>query len=147
MTTRELRTRATYDADLVLKTAGLIAASAAVATIVDLGDGDIMGDVIVDVSACEVATGDESYMVVAQFSDKSDFADTIINGAVLPLGDAAGLATIFNSVGDVDMVEGRYKLPFTNKFDSVSYRYMRLYTVVAGTIATGINYTAYIAKR
>ena len=49
--------------------------------------------------------------------------------------------------GTVDAVTGRYILPFDNEYAGAVYRYMRLYTVVAGTIATGINYTAYVVKR
>jgi hypothetical protein len=35
---------------------------------------------------------------------------------------------------------------FTNEQADVTYRYIRLYTKVAGTIATGINYTAFATE-
>jgi len=38
---------------------------------------------------------------------------------------------------------GRYTLPFSNEDNGTFYRYVRVYTVVGGTIASGINYTAW----
>lgn len=41
---------------------------------------------------------------------------------------------------------GRYVIPFRNEEGGTTYRYVRLSTLVAGTIATGINFSAFIAK-
>jgi hypothetical protein len=142
-----MRPSGTFDINLLLKDAGLVAASAAAQVsaankIIDLGLGDVEGNIIIDVSACEVDTGDEIYTIGVEISSSSSFASDIYRVAALPLGDAVPLA------GDVDMAAGRYILPFTNRIaDGVNKRYLRLYTTIAGTIATGINYTAYIAKK
>jgi len=139
-----------YDVDLEFKDAGLVAASAAAqvdsaAKIVDLGTGKFDAEMVIDASAVEVATGDESYLIFVQVSSSATFASDIFNVACMPLGDAAGLATACGA-GDVDQGIGRYILPFNNLVkDGVAKRYARIYTVVAGTIATGggINFIAY----
>jgi hypothetical protein len=38
-------------------------------------------------------------------------------------------------------------LPVQNTYDGTTYRYIRGYTAIAGTIATGINFTAWMAQR
>ena len=136
----------TFDAALELKDAGLVASSAAAtvdssAKIVDLGAGDCEGVIVIDVSACEVASGDEKYIIGAQISSTSDFSSDYYEISSLILGDATQIP------GDVDMVEGRYLLPFQNRIaDGTAKRYLRIYTTISGTIATGINYTAYLSR-
>jgi len=137
-----------YDTLLVLKDAGLVASSAAAqvaaaAKVIDLGLGRVNADVIIDATAVEVATGDELFTVICEFSNSSTFASGIVPGPMQYLGDAAAIP----GGGDTDLVAGRYELPFTNVVKDVHYRYMRLYTVVAGTIATGVNYSAFISKK
>jgi hypothetical protein len=134
----------TFDKSLQLKDDGLVAASAAaevasVAKILDLGDGRVDAVVVLDISAIEVASGDESYHIEAQFSNDSAFGSTNIVGSVLKTGDSSV------NFGSVDTVVGRYELPVTNEFAGTRYRYMRLYTRIAGAIATGINYTGWLA--
>ncbi len=135
----------TFDALLQLKDAGLVAASAAAtvggqARIVDLGKAYLEGRVIIDVSAIEVASGDEGYRIRMQISDSSTFASGVFTAAVLPLGDST------TTGASADSTTGRYTLGFSNEMGGVQYRYARLYTEVVGTVATGINYTAFIAK-
>lgn len=265
----------TYDSTLAMKDAGLVAASGAatvssVAKVIDLGSGVVEADVVVDVTACEVASRNESYRIAIQISDTSDFSDDIYEieniqlGAVdydfvthvnrisgyslvydTPVdgsdtGPTAGYATITNSeaalvgetvpalpsatykmdiavdgtnyalsvallvtddwtgiaakmqtalrtatsstetvaisggkikvtsvttgasstvviakgsrtstvlFGSYDMTTGRYIMNFRNVIaNDVPKRYVRLYTHVAGTIATGINYKAYLSR-
>jgi hypothetical protein len=132
---------------LPLKDAGLVATSAAaqvggVDKILDIGSGNYEADIVIDVSACEVATGDEAYRIGVQISDSATFASGFYEVVALSLGDASPLA------GDTDMGVGRYIIPFRNQIaDGVTKRYLRLYTTVAGTIATGINYKAYVGIR
>ena len=69
----------TFDADLELKDAGLVASSAAAqvdsaAQVVDLGAGLVEGDIVIDITACEVASGNEVYNIGAQISSSSSFA-------------------------------------------------------------------------
>jgi hypothetical protein len=49
--------------------------------------------------------------------------------------------------GDQDGATGRFILPVRNELNGVYYPYLRLYTVVAGAVAAGINYSAYAAPR
>jgi len=130
----------TYDEGLVFKTAGLIAASAAVATIIDVGEGVYQGVMVLDVTALEIASNDEIYDIVIQGSPDSDFGtDTnIVDLCSITLAAAEVQRTDCNS----DSIVGRHLLPFINMINETTYRYLRLYTVVAGTIATGINYKA-----
>jgi len=133
-----------FDAGMQFKDAGLVAASAAAqvaaaAKVVDLGTGLFKGCMILDVSAIEVATGDEKFTVCLQLSTDGVFTDdaTSVVAGQLELGAATPLL-----LGAVS-TPGRYKLYFDNEYDGVLYRYARVYTVVVGTVATGINYSAY----
>lgn len=146
------RVSKTYDALLELKDAGAITASAAAqvdsaAKIIDLGTGLVEADVVVDISAIEVDSDDEKYTIGIQISSSSSFASDIYEVKQLMVG-SAGTAEGDNLGGDTDMGVGRYRVPFTNEIaDGVTKQYMRIYVTIGGTIATGINYIAYIAAR
>jgi hypothetical protein len=136
-----------FDALLEMKDAGLVAASAAAqvdsaAKIVDLGVGRFEGLLVVDVSAIEIASNDELYRIVVQGSSSATFASDIQNLASLDLG-----ATEVRDGSGIDSVAGRYEIPFQNEQNDIRYRYLRVYTFVDGTIATGINYTAFVATK
>jgi hypothetical protein len=129
----------TYDNALLLKAAGLVAASAD-GSILDLGVGLVEGYIVVDMTACEVASGNEIYTVslegsnvAAMDSGSVCLAKKVFGNLVVPM-DAA-LST-----------SGRYVIPFRNEEGGTTYRYVRLSTLVAGTVATGINFSAFIAK-
>jgi len=144
----------TLDTLLQLKAAGLVAASAAGSLIIDtkggaasgsLGQGpEFTGEIIIDVSALEIASGDEYYTVILQGSPDANFgtAGNIVELCAISLGAKAGRL----SDADKDSAIGRHRLLFTNELNGTHYRYLRIYTVVAGTVATGINYAAYIGK-
>lgn len=140
----------TFDKNLQMKDAGLVAADAAwqvsgADKILDVGTGNFCGHCIIDVSALEVATGDERYTFLIQGSSSATFASDIVILAALPVGDGSTIGTAFGSSGvDVDDTTGRYVLPFTNERNNTRYRYIRGFTDVAGTIATGVNFTAYV---
>lgn len=61
---------------------------------------------------------------------------------------AAGSTKVASTInGDTDMTTGRYILNFKNCVaEGVVKRYMRVYTHIAGTIATGINFKAYLSR-
>lgn len=130
----------TYDDALSLKDAGLLAASAD-GSILDLGAGLVDGYLVVDLSACEVANGDEIYTVslegsnvAAMDSGSVCLAKKVFGNLVVPMDAALSAA-------------GRYVIPFRNEENGTLFRYVRLSTLVAGTIATGINFSAFIAKK
>jgi hypothetical protein len=137
----------TFDINLLMKDAGLVAASAAAqvsaaAKVLDLGAGLMEGDVVIDATAVEVDSSNEIFTICWQLSTSATFASVWYSTAHLSLGHATPL------LGDTDMGVGRYILPVNNVIaDGTIIRYARLYTVVAGTIGTGINYTAYLARR
>ena len=136
----------TFDVDLRLKDAGVIGSSAAAQVggsnkIIDLGDGRFDGRVFLNVTALEVASGDENYRIHIQLSSESGFASDIVEAASLELGDATTL------IGDIDSILGEYELGFTNEVAGVTRQFVRAYTEVTGTVATGIGYTANIAKK
>lgn len=142
----------TLDTLLQLKDAGAVGASAAAtvggsAKVLDLGAGFVEGNIVLDVSALEIASADESYDIVVQLSPDSNFgtAGNIIEQCAKHLGAKATKRTDC----DKDDATGRYVLPVTNENRGTVYRYLRLYTVVAGTIAQdgGINYTAWLVKK
>ena len=135
-----LHAQFTFDADLELKAAGLLDASAD-GDILDLGDGIVDGYIVVDLSACEIATGDEIYTVSLEASNVAAMssgsvcvAKKVFGNLVVPMDAALSTA-------------GRYVIPFRNEEAGTIFQYVRLSTLVAGTIATGINYSAFIAKK
>jgi hypothetical protein len=129
----------TYDDALELKAAGLVAATTTETTILDLGAGLVDANLVLDVSAVEVASGDEKYTIHIEGS----------NVAAMTSGSVS-LAAIFmgNTTAPMDAATGtgRFVVPFRNEQNGTVYRYIRIYTLVAGTIATGINFSAFVAK-
>lgn len=125
-----------------LKDAGLVAADAAaqvggVDRILDLGAARSDGRVIVDVTAIEVADGNERFLIKTQFSNSATFASGVFGGTALDLGDSSV------TKDSADSAVGRYELPFTNEINGTVYRYFRLWTEVQGTVGTGINFAAF----
>lgn len=145
-TSAKMRPNYTFDANLELKDAGLVAADAAgqvdsVDKIVEAGTGLFEGIAVIDVTAIEIASNDEVYKISIQGSSSSTFASDIVDLAEISLGALEVIG------GDVDSTTGRYEVPFTNRMNNTYYRYLRLYTDVSGDIATGANFSAFIAKK
>lgn len=129
----------TYDDALNLKDAGLVATTTTGSTIVDLGAGLVDGYLVIDVSAVEVASTDEIYLVCLEGSTVSGMGSGSVCLAQIEMGNATAPA-------DADTGTGRFVVPFRNEQNGTIYRYVRIYTEVAGTVATGINFSAFIAK-
>jgi len=134
------------DNNFILKDAGLVAADAAgtvdsEAVIADLGAGLVEGNMVVDVSAIEVADNDEIYKISLQGSTSAAFASGIVDLAILELGAAEVTG------GDADSAVGRYILPFRTEKNGTVYRYVREYCNVDGTIGIGCNFTAHLTKK
>lgn len=131
----------TYDDALNLKDAGLVAATAAESTIIDLGDGLFDGYLVIDVTAVEVASTDEVYDIHLEGSAVAAMTSGSVCLAAAPqMGNAAAPA-------DADTSTGRFVVPVRNEQNGTLYRYVRIHTTVAGTVATGINFSAFLAKR
>lgn len=138
----------THDTLLEMKDAGLVASSAAAQVggsnkILDLGGAvEVNGELIIDITAIETASTDEIYTIMLEGSNSSSFASGIEDLALLRVGHATALT----GGNDTTSTVGRYRIPFRNERNGTTYRYLRVYTLVVGTIATGINYTARLAK-
>lgn len=139
------RPQGIFDAEMEFKDAGLVAASAAAtvdsaAKYVDVGTGLFKGCIIIDVSALEIASNTEIYDIVVQGSNTTAFtAAGIVELAAMNLS----AKEVKRTDCDKDDATGRFKLYFDNENNGTFYRYLRIYTVVAGDIDTGINYTAF----
>jgi hypothetical protein len=142
-----LYSQRTYDASLLLKAAALVGATADGSLILDVGNGCLEADVVVDVTACELAT-DESYEIVIQGSPDAAFGtagNIVALGSLTIMHSGAARATAMGQ-GAVDTGVGRHLFGIRNEKNGVTYRYLRLRTIVVGTIASGINYSAWLAK-
>lgn len=141
-------TNNSYMIDILLemKDAGAITADAAAQVggsnkIIDLGEGFVEGNLLIDVSAIDFTTGDETYDLIFQLSSKSDFATVIANKIKIQYGDARG------GSNDLDQnFVGREVVPFNNEHQGVIYQFARMFTDVGGTTPS-INYTANLTKQ
>jgi hypothetical protein len=144
------RPQGTFDSDLEFKDAGLVAASAAAtvdsaAKVIDVGTGLFKACMILDVSALDIDGNNEIYDIIVQGSTVAAFATA---GSIVELA-AINLSAkeVKRSDSDKDDSTGRYKIYFDNENNGTYYRYLRVYTVVAGAgVSTGINYTAYAVE-
>jgi len=141
----EFQDTATIAADVVGKVA-------AVAKIIDFGGAhNVSGDLVIRVTAMEIASSDEQYDVVLQGSSSATFASDINTLGRYTMGakEVLGVASI--GVVDKDGATGTHVMPFHNHLvnedgDQQSFRYLRVVHDVTGTIATGITYESIYAS-
>ena len=132
-----------YDDAVALKDAGLVMTSATTyeSSILDLGEGLFDGFLVVDLSAIETGNSDERFYLsmegstVAAMTSLSVALCTQVFGAVIVPMDGVCTAV------------GRYVIPFRNEQAGTLYRYVRLFGNATGTVGTGINFSAQLAKR
>lgn len=137
----------TFDAALLLKAAGLVAATGDGSLILDVGTGLLDADLIIDVTALEIDSNNESYEIILTGSPDATFgtAANIVPLASITIGDHASTRLAVMELGADDTV-GRYCVPIRNERNGTTYRYLRLTYVVVGTVVTGINFSAWLAK-
>jgi len=129
-----IRDSHTYDNLTLLKDAGAVTADGAgtvggQARVLDLGAGaKTEGRFIVDTSAVDATTGDETQRIILQGCNDVAFGAGIVELASLNVTAA-----------------GRSESMFTTRQGSVNYRYVRVYSDMAGT-SPSVNFTAYLAK-
>jgi hypothetical protein len=135
-----------WDSLCEMKDAGAITSSEAAevdstAKIFDTGGGYTEGVLDLNVTVSTASSKTNLFTVSLQGSADSAFATPIVELANLEIGDAAALrSTRLAGVG-------LYKLKWSNMFNGTVYRYMRVYTTVAGsTVGAGVNYTAILSK-
>lgn len=134
-----------FDVRHELKDMGLVAtnqagAVAGQAKVINLGRELVEGKMVIDVAALEIASGNELYRLKLQGSAAHDFSSKVEDLAILELGAKEVLG------GDQDSQPGRYVVPFSNAKGLYAWPYVRLYTEVSGSIATGINFSAFLAR-
>jgi hypothetical protein len=128
----------TYDDALELKASAAVTSSAAGSIIVDLGDGLTDAYMVLDVSAIVVNDTDEIYNIYLEGSNVAAMDSGSVALAQIEMGNATAPA-------DADTSTGRFVVPFRNEQNGTLYRYVRVYTKVAGTTPS-ITYSAFIAK-
>jgi hypothetical protein len=132
----------TFDVALQLKDAGVVNATGAAQVggatkVLHVGAGRYDAAAVIDVSAIDVTSGDESYQIEIQGSTAEDFSAGVVNLAILKLGDS----TVTGE--SADSIPGRFELPFTNDHEGTLYPYLRAHHTIAGTTPS-INYTAWL---
>lgn len=137
----------TFDSQTQLSDqSGAITASAAAQVggsnqIIDFGlNTRIDAQVIIDVSAIDIASTDEAYCFMIQGSASSSFASGIKNLGEMTIGATAGAGM----GGAADSLIGRYEFGITNEQADVMYRYVRLYRLISGTTPS-ITSTAFLS--
>jgi hypothetical protein len=134
-----------FDIRHELKDAGLVAVSQAgtvdgESQVLNLGRELVEGKLIIEVAALEIDSDNELYRIKLQGSAAHDFSSKVEDLAILELGAKEVLG------GDQDSQAGRYVLPVSNVKGFYAWPYVRLYTEVSGTVATGIDFSAYLAR-
>lgn len=134
----------TYDnATLIRAPGAAITATETGSIILDVGAAMFKGDLVINYSGLDVVTGDEAYTFMLEGSPDATFgtAGNITVCAMQRIGGATGATP----VGTADAAAGTITIPFRNERNGVVYRYLRLYTLVAGTTPS-IVFTAFLGK-
>jgi hypothetical protein len=133
----------TYDnSSLIRASAANITSTETGSVILDIGTGLTEGYLVLDVTTMDVTTGDEAYTFILEGSPDAAFgtAANITVLAMQKLGGATGAAPL----GTADAV-GRFLVPFRNERNGTTFRYVRLYTVLAGTTPI-LAFVGWLAK-
>ena len=127
--------------------AGIVDSASAVA---DLGGGYAEFDVVIDWSACEVASGDERYDIRIEGCASAAFGSGVYVLTRLILGDSSvtGNATDTPPAGRMVIHANNVALTSATDGNSASaLRYVRVYHDVSGAIASGLNYQAWLVAK
>lgn len=96
---------------------------------------------VVDVTAIDVSSGNETYKLLLLVSNDPGFgAGAVEQAAGVMLGKGASR----DGINMKDSVTGRIELGFTNQIEGNIYQYAKLYLVIGGTTPS-INLAAFIA--
>lgn len=139
-----LYNQSTYDNDLKIRAlAAAITSTETGSIILDLGAALMEGKLVVNYSGLDVVTGDEAYTFMLEGSPDATFG-TAGNITVLAMQRIGG-ATGATPVGTADAAAGSIVVPFRNERNGTLFRYVRLYTLLAGT-SPSIVFSAFLAK-
>lgn len=133
----------TYDAAMLIRATGAAITSTETGSLIlDVGAGLLSGCMVVDITALDVTTGDEAYSLMLEGSPDAAFGTA---GNIRVVSELRiGGATFTTPNGAADAV-GRFVIPFRNERNGTLYRYLRLYTLIAGT-SPSIAFSAFLAK-
>ena len=97
---------------------------------------------IFDVTAIDIASGNETYQIDIMVSNDPAFAaGNAVNAGGIQLGKGASLR---GGAAAKDSVIGRYEVPFTNNIAGAIYQYAKAYLTAGGTTPS-INIFSFIA--
>lgn len=121
--------------------------------VIDLGNGYIEGTLVLDLSALDMTTGDETYQLALIGSNDASFGNG--NCDLLAFQDFSGaatsrvLATILAATPAVPLTgQGatRYMVKFCNQKGGFLFRYAKLYATLSGTTPS-ITLNAWLVNR
>lgn len=143
----------TLDTATQLKDAGLVAATAAgtvggSAAFVNFGAANAYARfaVVVDWTACEVASGDENYQLCLEGATADTFGtayrlatrglgDSTVNGQPVDTPPSGRVVIFADNVAMTSATDGN---------SVIACQFVRIRVVISGTVATGLNYTAWL---
>lgn len=96
--------------------------------------------VVIDITAIDVSSGNETYKLKVMGSTTSAFAANVANLSGYELGKGASLFPATQA----DTVVGRLELLFTTERMNLKFEFIKLYNEIAGTTPS-INYQAFAA--
>jgi len=131
------------DTEHILKDAGAVTSSGygqvdSEAQVIDLGDGLVRGNVVMDIVTIDIANSDEKYEIHLMGGNDISFTGEV-SLCCKELGANEALQ------GNLDSKLSRVILPFQNEERGVVYPYVRVRHVVSGTTPS-INYKARLEK-
>lgn len=134
----------TYDEALKIRAlAAAITSTETGSIILDIGNAFAKGELVIPYSGMDTTTGDEAYTFMLQGSPDAAFgtASNITVLAMQRIGGATGAAP----VGTADAAAGTITVPFRNERNGTVFRYVRLYTLLAGN-SPSIVFQAFLTK-
>lgn len=132
-----------YDVKLLLKDSGAVAVSGygevdSSPQVLNLGQGLVRGNMILDISAITIDDSDEKYEIHLIGGNDASFTQQV-SLICKELGASASLE------GNQDSKAGRCIVPFQNEMAGTIYPYVRVRHVISGSTPS-INYTARLEK-
>lgn len=95
---------------------------------------------VIDVTAIDIASGNETYVLRILGCNLSSFASGVVELAAITLGKGASLVPATQA----DSVVGRYELPFCTEQANAKYQYVKMYVDTGGT-SPSISFQAFVA--
>jgi hypothetical protein len=95
---------------------------------------------VIDVTAIDVASGNETYVLRILGCNTAAFASNVVELAAITLGKGASLIPATQK----DSVVGRYELPFCTEQANNKYEFAKLFVDVGGTTPS-IAFQAFVA--